>query len=64
MLDYLRIGRILEKDFDFIVEEAGGFRYSADHSRENEHNADYRLGNAVIELKIVEDEGLEKRGMN
>jgi hypothetical protein len=60
MLGYLRIGKILEEDFDLIVAEAGGSRYSADHSREIKLNADYRLGNAVIELKFSEEEGLEK----
>lgn len=59
-MDYLRIGRILEEDFDLMVEEAGGSRYSTDHSRESEKNADYRLGNAIVELKIIEEEGLEK----
>lgn len=59
-MDYLRIGRILEEDFDSMVENAGGSRFSADHSREIQLNADYRLGNAVVELKIVEEEGFEK----
>lgn len=59
-MDYLRIGRILESDFDTLVQEAGGMPYSADPSREEKKNADYRLGNAVIELKISEEEGLEK----
>lgn len=59
-MDYLRIGRLLEKDFDSMVEKAGGLRFSADHTREKELNADYRLGNAVVELKIVEEEGFEK----
>lgn len=59
-MDYLRIGRLAEADFDGIIENAGGRRFSADHSKERKLNADYRLGSAVIELKIVEEEGLEK----
>ena len=60
-MDYLRIGRLVESDFDGIIEDAGGRRFSADHSKEKKPNADYRLGSLVIELKIVEEEGLEKQ---
>ncbi len=59
-MEYLRIGRLLEEDFDSMVNKTGGSRISADHTREQELNADYLLGNAVVELKIIEEEGLEK----
>ena len=39
---------------------AGGRRFSADHSREAEQNADFVLGSAILELKLINEEGLEK----
>lgn len=39
---------------------AGGRRAHLDHHRRTERNADYIIGNAVLELKILEDEGLSK----
>jgi hypothetical protein len=59
-MDYVRIGKLEEGDFDAIIERAGGRRLSADDSREERPNADYALGETVLELKLVEEEGLEK----
>ena len=59
-MDYARIGKLEENDFDAMVTHAGGRRLSVDHSREDRPNADYALGEAVVELKLVEEEGLEK----
>jgi len=59
-MDYVHIGKLEESDFDAIIEHAGGRRLSADDSREYRPNADYALGEAVVELKLVEEEGLEK----
>jgi hypothetical protein len=61
-MDYMRIYRLTENDFDGIISAAGGKRLSSDDSRENQPNADYLLDESIIELKFVEEEGLEKKG--
>ncbi len=60
-MDYMRIYKLMEDDFDRIIESAGGKRLSVDDSREKPHNADYILDDAIIELKLIEEEGLEKQ---
>lgn len=60
-MDYMRIYKLIEDDFDRIIESAGGKRLSVDDSREKPRNADYILDDAIIELKFVEEEGLEKQ---
>ena len=59
-MEYMKIGKILEGDIDSIIIEAGGRRLSDDSSRENDSNADYIFFDSVIELKIIEEEGLAK----
>lgn len=59
-MDYLKIGRITEADFDEMIVAAGGRRYVADHSAEQYPNADYILNEAILELKLIEEEGLNK----
>lgn len=60
-MDYLRIYKLTEKDFDGIIRASGGKRLSSDETREGNPNADYQLGDAIIELKFLEEEGLEKK---
>jgi hypothetical protein len=60
-MDYLRIYKLKEEDFDGIVQRSGGKRLSNDESREKNLNADYLFEDAIIELKFVEEEGLEKQ---
>jgi hypothetical protein len=60
-MDYLRIYKLTERDFDGIIQASGGRRLSSDESRERNRNADYLFDDAIIELKFVADEGLEKR---
>lgn len=60
MTDFVRINRLTENDFTSMFEAAGGARFSQDDSRENLLNADYVINNAIFELKLVEEEGLEK----
>lgn len=62
MLDFAatRIHPLTEEVFDDIIGAAGGRRAHPDHDRRAARGADYVLGDAVIELKILEDEGLEK----
>jgi len=60
MLPTLTIRPISEADIDEIVREAGGSRAHEDAHRRTLKGADYRLGNAVVELKILEEDGLSK----
>jgi hypothetical protein len=60
MNELIRINRLTESDITAIVDAAGGVRYSADDSKEQRLNADYVINNAIVELKLVEEEGLEK----
>ena len=55
-----RIRPLSENVCNEIVELAGGQRAHPDHDRRRARNADYILGRAVIELKILDDEGLGK----
>ena len=55
-----RIHPLTEEVFDDIIEAAGGYRAHPDHDRRPKRGADYILGGAVIELKILKDEGLAK----
>lgn len=58
--DYMPVGRLNENDFDDIVVRAGGSRLVRDHARETRPNADYAIGGAIVELKLVEEEGFDK----
>ena len=53
-MDYIRIRTITESDFDLIVADAGGTRLL------EEDSADYLVHEAVVELKLVEEEGFDK----
>jgi hypothetical protein len=53
-MDFIRIKNISETDFDGILQAAGGSRIAS------EGCADYRLNEAIIELKFIQEEGLEK----
>jgi hypothetical protein len=54
----LRIARVTEADFDRLITGAGGTRWNADAAVETTPNPDYELGNAILELKLIEEEGL------
>lgn len=56
----MKMGVLQEVDFHGMVERAGGRRFSPDDSREVRPNADYVFPGAVLELKIIEEEGLAK----
>ena len=43
-----------------MLEAAGGNRFSDDDSKEEVKNADYVINNVIVELKLVEEEGLDK----
>lgn len=53
-MEHIRIKAITEADFDKVIASAGGSRILEDGS------ADYRLNEAIIELKLVSEEGFEK----
>ena len=60
-MEHLRIRSLTEADVNAIIADAGGQRVVADDSREDTLNADYELGEALIELKLLEEEGLSKK---
>jgi hypothetical protein len=53
-MESIKIKRISEGDFDNVLASAGGRRLP------EEGSADYELNEAFIELKLLEEEGLEK----
>jgi len=59
-MEYLQFSSLTEKDFDEIVIDAGGRRYT-DDLKIQELNCDYVLDDAVVELKIIEEEPIGKK---
>ncbi|HIP13315.1 MAG TPA: hypothetical protein EYG73_11430 [Arcobacter sp.] len=59
-MEYLQFSSLTEKDFDEIIVDAGGRRYT-DDLKIQELNCDYILEDVVIELKIIEEEPLGKK---
>lgn len=59
-MDYLIFSTLTELDFDEIVLNAGGRRYTSDPSIK-ELNCDYIFDDAVIELKMIEEEPADKK---
>lgn len=55
------IPRITESFFDTVIEKAEGRRLFDEEKAEGIDNADYLMTGAVLELKIFEEEGLEKK---
>lgn len=61
-MEYLKFSIISESNFDEIIYDVGGIRYTDKYEvRDGEDNCDYILDNAVIELKIIEEEPIEKK---
>jgi hypothetical protein len=56
-MEPFRLNRLSETDIDSTIECAGGRRAVPDHSREADQNADYDFLDAVVELKLFEEEG-------
>jgi hypothetical protein len=54
------IPKVYELDFDTMIEAAGGKRHVYDTVTQKEKNADYEFSDAVVELKLIEEEGIEK----
>ncbi|MFO0835793.1 MAG: hypothetical protein U0638_12540 [Phycisphaerales bacterium] len=59
-MESFRLRPVTEADLDQIVCNAGGARAHSDAERRDRPGADYRLGNAIIELKSLDDEGFSK----
>ncbi len=59
-MDHFRLRPLSEPDIDQVIEGAGGMRAHTDADRREQIGADYVLGNCVIELKALDDEGLAK----
>lgn len=59
-LPSFRIRPISEAEIEQVIVSAGGKRAHPDADRRTLKGADFVLGSSVIELKILEDEGLDK----
>ena len=59
-MEYLSFSLLTETDFDEVIMNAGGRRYTDDLTIQ-ELNCDYILDDAVIELKIIEEEPINKK---
>jgi len=61
MLELSRIRPLSEDgDIDFVIAQAGGRRAHEDWDRKDTRNSDYVLGQSIVELKLLDDERLEK----
>lgn len=59
-MEHFRVRPLSEEDIDGIVRAAGGERAHTDEDRRDKPGSDYRLAETLIELKSLDDEGLEK----
>lgn len=59
-IDTFRIQPLTEVDVDSLIRSAGGQRLHADESVRELVCADYRLGESILELKLLEEEALQK----
>jgi hypothetical protein len=59
-MNQLRVAAVSEDDFDQMIVAAGGQRCVEDASVQSSANADYKLGEALLELKLIEEEGFDK----
>lgn len=59
-LPSLRVSRLSESDMESVIIAAGGRRAHPDADKRTKRGADFVLGSSVIELKILEEEGLGK----
>ncbi len=59
-MEYIHFSKLTEDDFDDIILNAGGKRYT-DDPKIKVKNCDYILDDTVIELKIIEEEPIEKK---
>lgn len=55
-----KVRPVLEEELEAVLVEAGGLRAHPDADRRTAKGADFLLDDAVIELKLLEDNGLDK----
>jgi hypothetical protein len=60
VLEHIRINTVTEANIDEVVSSAGGDRIVCE-GPDKPQNADYLLNEAIIELKLIEEEGLSKK---
>lgn len=59
-MECFRLRPLSENDLDAVITAAGGSRAHEDADRRDMPGADYLLGETVVELKALDDEGLAK----
>lgn len=59
-LSTFRMRPLLEKEIESVVVQSGGRLAHPDANKRLKRGADFVLGSSVIELKLLEDEGLDK----
>ena len=59
-MEHFRIRPLREVDIDEIIAATSGVRAHVDADRRDRQGADYLLGESLIELKALDEEGLEK----
>ncbi len=59
-MEAFRVRPLSEGDLDEVISNAGGFKAHPDADQRQVVGADYRLGSSLIELKMLDDEGLSK----
>jgi hypothetical protein len=59
-METIRIRPLTESDLDAVIAEAGGGRAHVNTDRRTRPGADYRLHEATIELKMLDEEGFSK----
>jgi hypothetical protein len=59
-VEQFRLAPLTEADVRAVIESAGGHVAHPDHDRRRARGADFVLGNALLELKTLDDEGLGK----
>ena len=59
-MDHFQLSLLTEEDVTKVVEAAGGKRLYEDDRMREDRNADYVFSDSVVELKLLNEEGLEK----
>jgi len=60
-MEFMRILKLTEENLTSALESVGVERFSEDDSRELNLNADFIINSTIIELKLVDEEGLDKK---
>jgi len=60
-MEFMRILKLTEESLASALESVGVERFSEDDSRELNLNADFIINDTLIELKLVDEEGLDKK---